>query len=130
MAQARTTKCLTPEDAVNQLEDLYTGATRALAEAMDTFITTGEPPARKTRALFRYPLLRITHRDMTNPRLTHNRAFGKLEHPGVYETTITNPEAFRSYLLEQLELLMREYDIEIEVEISDQEIPFPYVIER
>lgn len=130
MAQSRTTKCLTPEDAVNQLEDLYAGATRALAEAMDHFITTGEPPSRKTRALFRYPLLRITHRDMKSSRESHNRAFGKLEHPGVYETTITNPEPFRSYLLEQLELLMREYDIEIEVEISDQEIPYPYVIER
>ena len=60
----------------------------------------------------------------------NRRAFAKLQRPGVYETTITHPGYFRSYLLEQLRPLVSEYGAEIEVAASDQEIPYPYVLER
>src|SRR5262249_45967677 len=68
-----------------------------------------------------------------NEKLTPSatlRAFGKLQRPGIYETTVTHAAAFRSYLLEQLEPLVSEYAAEIEVGISAQPIPYPYVIER
>ncbi|MGL5362468.1 MAG: AMP nucleosidase, partial [Bosea sp. (in: a-proteobacteria)] len=39
------------------------------------------------------------------------------------------PEAFRAYLLEQLTPLVRDYGAMIEVGVSDQEIPYPYVLE-
>ena len=43
---------------------------------------------------------------------------------------MTHPRHFRSYLLEQLEPLVAEYGAEIEVDVSSQEIPYPYVLER
>jgi AMP nucleosidase len=58
------------------------------------------------------------------------RAYAKLQGPGIYSTTVTQPAAFRGYLLEQLRLLKADYDITIEVGPSDQEIPYPYVFER
>ena len=61
---------------------------------------------------------------------SHRRAFGRLQRPGVYETTVTHPRAFRRYLLEQLTPLVAEYGARIEVAVSDQEIPYPYVLER
>ena len=58
-----------------------------------------------------------------------SRAYAKFEGPGVYATTITQPRAFRDYLIEQLALLVADYGADIEVAVSDQEIPYPYVLE-
>ena len=58
------------------------------------------------------------------------RAYAKFQRPGVYATTVTHPHHFRRYLLEQLEPLVAEYGAEITVEVSGQEIPYPYVLER
>ena len=58
------------------------------------------------------------------------RAYAKFQGPGVYATTVTQPAFFRTYLLEQLNYLVRDYGATIEVGVSDQEIPYPYVFER
>src|SRR5262245_59713415 len=64
MAKAPTPKRLAPAAAVDRLEALYAKATSALATALDRYLATRVPPSRETRALFRYPLLRIIHREM------------------------------------------------------------------
>jgi len=120
----------TAEAAVNRLEKLYAGASGALVAALDRFLATREPPTPEVRAAFRYPLLRVVHRDNGHPPPSHRRAFGRLQRPGVYETTITQPQAFRRYLVEQLAPLLEEYGAKVEVAVSDQEIPYPYVLER
>ena len=58
------------------------------------------------------------------------RAWGKFQSPGVYATTITQPDFFRRYLLEQLRPLVSEYGASIQVAVSDQEMPYPYVFDR
>ena len=58
------------------------------------------------------------------------RAWGKFQAPGVYATTVTQPGFFRRYLLEQLRPLVAEYGATIEVDVSDQEMPYPYVLEH
>jgi AMP nucleosidase len=58
------------------------------------------------------------------------RAYAKFQSAGVYATTITQPTFFRTYLLEQLNYLVRDYGAILEVGVSDQEIPYPYVFER
>jgi len=120
----------TAEAAVDRLEKLYADATAGLSAALDRYLSTGVPPSAAERATFRYPLLRLVHRDLDRPAPTHRRAFGRLQRLGVYETTITHPRAFRRYLLEQLNPLLAEYGARIEVSLSDQEIPYPYVLER
>jgi AMP nucleosidase len=118
------------EAAVDRLEKLYAAATAALAAALDRYLTTGEPPSAQVRAGFRYPLLRLHHRLGASAPTVSRRAFARLQRPGVYETTITHPHAFRRYLLEQLYPLIEEYDARVEVGVSAQEIPYPYVLER
>jgi AMP nucleosidase len=127
---AQTFRGLTPESAVDRLEDLYQDATEALETALDSYLEVHKPPSRKERAKFCYPLLRVSYDDAPEPRPLNRRAFAKLQRAGIYETTITNPNHFRSYLLEQLEPLVSEFGAEIEVTRSRQEIPFPYVLER
>jgi AMP nucleosidase len=121
---------LSPEDAVRQLEDHYGEATRSLAQALDRYLETREPPTAKVRAKFRYPRLSIHHAGEEPLRRPTRRAYAKLQRPGIYETTITHPASFRSYLLEQLKPLVEDYGARITVTASDQEIPYPYVLER
>jgi AMP nucleosidase len=121
---------LTPAAAVDRLEELYANAASALAEALDQYLGTGIPPAPETRAKFNYPFLRLIYRGEEPAPAPSQRAYARFERQGVYETTITHPAVFRSYLLEQLEPLAAEYGAEIEVGVSAQEIPYPYVIER
>lgn len=121
---------LSPTAAVDRLEEMYLAASGGLAQALDAFLADRHPPSRKTRERFRYPLLRVRYSGDGSPPPTNRRAYAKLQRPGVYETTITHPRTFRSYLLEQLEPLVADYGAKLEVGTSDQEIPYPYVLER
>lgn len=119
---------LTPDEAVTALAALHGAAVQALRAALDRFVTTGQPPGPEERRNFCYPLLRVTWTGAP-PRSQTARAFAKFQAPGVYATTVTQPEAFRPYLVEQLSLLVEEYDAVIEVAPGTQEIPYPFVLE-
>jgi len=129
MSQRTSKVTRTAEAAADRLEKFYAEATAGLSAALDSYLSTGEAPSAATRATFRYPLLRVTHRDLNRPPPTHRRAFGRLQRTGVYETTVTHPRAFRRYLLEQLEPLISEYGAKIEVSVSDQDPHVPSVTE-
>ena len=118
----------TPSEAVDRLVRLYDEATQALHGAVDRFLKQHEPPSAATRALFRYPELRLTYTP-NGPALSNARAFAKFSEAGVYTMTVTQPADFRTYLLEQLEPLVTEYGAAIDVGVGAQEIPYPYVIE-
>ncbi len=130
MTKPRTSKHASPAAAVDRLEELYAEAASELAAALDRYLNTRVPPSPGARSKFHYPALRVIYREEKHTRPATLRAFGKLQHPGIYETTVTHPRAFRGYLLEQLEPLVSEYGAEIETGVSAQEIPYPYVIER
>jgi AMP nucleosidase len=118
----------TPGEAVDRLARLYDHATQALRSAVERSLKTGEAPSPSTRALFRYPELRLVY-EPNGPPPSSPRAYAKFSEAGVYSTSVTQPADFRAYLLEQLEPLVSEYGAHIEVGVGDQEIPYPYVIE-
>jgi AMP nucleosidase len=124
----QTKPSLTPEQAVDHLEQLHRAATDELRHALDRFAATGVAPSPEERARFRYPELRLVWQPVGPLPFTW-RAWGKFQAPGTYTTTVTHPEFFRRYLLEQLHPLVEEYGATIEVGTSDQEIPYPYVVE-
>ncbi|MGE0698562.1 MAG: AMP nucleosidase [Hyphomicrobiaceae bacterium] len=121
---------MSPSDAVDRLEALYRSATAELTEALDAYLRDRTPPSPAARAGFRYPLLRVRYEEQVAPRPATRRAYAKLQRPGVYETTVAHPRIFRSYLLEQLEPLVADYGATLEVSLSEQDIPYPYVLER
>ena len=125
---AITHKAATPEQAVDLLVQRYAEAVGALRSSLDAYLREGVPPSRETRALFRYPRLRVTYRTEGAPP-TNARAFAKFSAPGVYSTTVTQPADFRDYLLEQLRPLVEEFGAEMEVGLGPQEIAYPYVFE-
>jgi AMP nucleosidase len=130
LARHPETSPLTPAAAIDRLEALYGEATGALSAALDRYLESRTPPTAEIRSRFTYPMLRIAYEDTREPALAYKRAYAKLQRPGVYETTVTHPGAFRSYLLEQLEPIVGDYGARIEVDRSRQEIPYPYVLER
>ncbi|HRO33171.1 MAG TPA: AMP nucleosidase [Brevundimonas sp.] len=124
------TNTMNAQAALARLETLYTASVADLRQAVKTFLETGERPDAEARAkgLFAYPRLRVSWFG-ERPANLETRAFGRLSRPGVYETTITRPDLYGPYLIQQLELLEADYGARFEVEPSDQEIPFPYVLD-
>ena len=121
-------KNLSPEAAVEQLIALHAKATKALKSALDAYFENRTAPTTAQRADFCYPELRVTY-------IVHGlqpsiaRAYAKFQGPGTYVTTITQPAHFKRYLVSQLYHLVTDYDAKIEVGMSKQEIPYPYVLE-
>ena len=122
------TKVATPKEAVDLLAKRYAEAVHALRGSLDKFLRDGVPPTVAERAQFRYPKLRVTYRSDEAPP-SNARAFAKFSATGVYSTTVTQPEDFRAYLLEQLEPLVSEYGAQMEVGRGEMEIAYPYVFE-
>jgi AMP nucleosidase len=131
----RTFAPRSPADAdaiIAALQDQFGAAVQALRGAIAAFVQTGEPPAAAALndGRFAYPALAIHFDGVERGEGgTHNLAFGRLEQPGDYVTTITKPKLFASYLREQLCLLIRHYDVTVSVGPSGQMIPFPYVLD-
>ncbi|MDJ1158640.1 AMP nucleosidase [Chelatococcus sp. SYSU_G07232] len=119
----------TPDEAVDRLTALHASATAALRDALERYLSDRTPPTPAERALFRYPELRVTYRP-EGVMPVSARAYAKFQGPGVYATTITQPQAFRPYLLEQLRHLIADYGATLAVGTSAQDIPYPYVVER
>lgn len=120
----------TIEKTIAELVRVYDQAVATLRADITAFAADATlPPAerRETRA-WCYPELRLHYSGReTRPDLA--RSFGRLANRGTYATTVTRPALFADYLAEQLRLLADDYDIAFEVTRSDQEIPFPYVID-
>ncbi|MGQ2990239.1 MAG: AMP nucleosidase [Brevundimonas sp.] len=116
--------------ALDRLETLYTQSVANLREAVKTFIDTGErvDVEARARGLFAYPQLKVSWFG-DRPANLETRAYARLSRQGVYSTTVTRPDLFRPYLMEQLTLLEQDYGATFEVEPSEQEIPFPYVLD-
>ncbi len=119
----------TAEQAVDRLAALHERATTALNQALMRYLKDRVEPDAEQRALFRYPALRLTyHCHGEVPQTT--RAYAKVQLPGTYSVTVTHPAAFRKYLLEQLVPLMHDFTVTVEVGVSEQNIPYPYVVEQ
>ncbi|MFZ4166347.1 AMP nucleosidase [Brevundimonas sp. NPDC058933] len=121
---------MTPQAALDRLETLYNQSVANLRAAVKRFLETGEraDPEARAGGLFAYPRLTVSWFG-DRPQDLETRAFARLSRTGVYTTTVTRPDLYRDYLLEQLTLLATEYGAAITVEPSDQEIPFPYVLD-
>jgi AMP nucleosidase len=118
----------TPVEAVNLLETLHARAVAALIAAVKRFAEGGAPPSAEERMRFRYPELRVTYLP-AGPAPKLARAFGQLTWPGEYAVTITQPDYFRDYLIDQLTLLVQDYGAELSVRVSETEIPYSFVLD-
>lgn len=108
-------------DAIQHLQTLYQQQIQHLRGAMQAYVE-GQDFPRVVRAW--YPLLRIQAHSVRRPDT--GLAYGFLDHPGVYETTVTRPDLFANYLHTQLDLLERNHAVQFEVGLSTQPIPIHF----
>jgi AMP nucleosidase len=115
---------------VDRLAAIYDESVANLRTSLTAYVRDRTIPSADARAkgCFAYPELRIDYAAKL-PRPSVGRAFARLNQPGTYATSIARPALFREYLVDQLEHLLRDYDVRVSVARSASEIPYPYVIE-
>jgi len=112
-----------PVAAVARLEELYTKATEFLCESFSKAMTEGAPSERY-RAY--YPELRI--KTSSYAQVDSRLSFGHVSEPGTHAITITRPDLFRSYLTQQIALLIKNHDQPVTVGLSKTPIPLHFAV--
>jgi len=110
-----------PKDAVAALERLYHAETERLRSQLDAF-SNGKRLRKNVRG--HYPFIRVQIGSAPLARMT--RSFGFCDQPGSYQTTITRPDLFRRYLVEQLSELRDNHACKFETGLSDIPIPIHF----
>ncbi|SNT00283.1 AMP nucleosidase [Tropicimonas sediminicola] len=109
--------------AVDRLIELYDLATSFLAEKFGEVIHNGQPEHRY-RAF--YPEIRLTTTSFAP--VDSRLAFGHVPEPGTYSTTVTRPDLFRSYLRQQIGLLIETHKVPVMIGASDTPIPVHFAV--
>ncbi len=109
--------------AVDRLEQLYTKACTFLSQNFSHHANGAQPD---TRFRAYYPEIRIT---TTSHAQTDSRlSFGHVTGPGTYSTTITRPDLFRNYLIQQIQLVMDNHKISVLIGTSVTPIPVHFAV--
>lgn len=111
------------EMAVDHLTALYDDATQFLIDRFRSAMSTGHPGVRY-RA--HYPQVRLvtTSYDKMDSRLS----FGHVSEPGEHCITITRPDLFREYLIQQIGLLIRNHGVPVHIGSSDTPMPVHFAV--
>ena len=121
------TRYTDPQAALAQVRLIYDQQIAHLRDAMQRYVA-GETPRRHVRAC--YPFVRI-HTD-TVARATLEAhditqlSYGFVAGPGHYETTLTRPDLYNDYYLEQFRLLLQNHGVALEIGLSQQPIPIHF----
>ncbi|HRL54746.1 MAG TPA: AMP nucleosidase, partial [Acidovorax temperans] len=117
------TRHTTAESALAQVHHIYNHQIGLLRDHMQRFVA-GETLPSRVRAC--YPYVRIqtdtVARAKPHPDVAL-LAYGFVAGPGRFETTLTRPDLYHAYYLEQFQLLLHNHGVELEVGTSHQPIP-------
>ncbi len=110
--------------AVAQVEALYSEASQFLCKHFAETLSNGAPAGTRYRAY--YPEVRI--RTTTFAGVDSRLSFGHVSEPGIYATTITRPDLFENYLIQQIGLLMKNHDVSVSVGPSLTPMPVHFAV--
>jgi len=111
--------------AVERLAQIYQRNTAFLRDHFEAY-ARGEPFEQRVRAT--YPLVRIT--TSSYARVDSRLSFGFVAGPGVYDTTVSRPDLFRAYLIDQIGLLIENHGTSVEIGESEEPIPIHFAYRR
>ena len=111
--------------ACDRLQQIYARNTAFLRDRFEAYIQ-GKPLKSRVRAT--YPFVRVT--TTTHSRVDSRLSYGFVSGPGVHETSITRPDLFRGYLMEQIGLLIQNHGVPVEVGESEEPIPVHFAYPR
>jgi AMP nucleosidase len=110
-------RCDDPVAALEQVRSIYDHGISHLRDAFARFVA-GDDLLQHVRAC--YPFVRV--RTETNARADSRLSYGFVAGPGTYETTLTRPDLFDDYYLEQFRLLLENHHVPLEIGTSKQPI--------
>jgi AMP nucleosidase len=117
--------------AIAQVQTIYNAQIEHLRTAMQRFVSEGDADIdltklQKVRAF--YPFVHIHTDTMLRSQLPDlaRLSFGFVAEPGRYETTLTRPDLYASYYLEQFRLLLQNHKVVLEIGTSTQPIPIHF----
>jgi AMP nucleosidase len=109
--------------AVDRLCALYDEAAGFLTDRFRALLAA-ETPASRYRAF--YPEIRFT---TTSHAQTDSRlSFGHVAMPGTYTTTVTRPDLFRNYLIQQIGLLIQNHRMPVTIGVSSTPMPVHFAV--
>ncbi|VAW16290.1 AMP nucleosidase, partial [hydrothermal vent metagenome] len=110
-----------PTRAWEYIDYIYERNTLFIREQFLT-LAKGQKPQGKVRAF--YPKVEVSTASYQSAR--SSMPFGFLHSPGVYSTTISATKLFKTYLIEQLSLVLKNHGGVIDVSESDTPIPLHF----
>ena len=125
-----------PAAALAQVRAIYDQQIAHLRDSMQRYVA-GETPGHEqngSHAPLRiracYPFVRI-HTDTVARAILEapdieQLSYGFVAGPGRFETTLTRPDLYGTYYLQQFRLLMQNHDVELEIGTSTQPIPIHF----
>ncbi|MBA4329419.1 MAG: AMP nucleosidase [Polaromonas sp.] len=118
------TRYTDPAAALAQVRLIYEQQIAHLRGAMHRYVA-GETLPGHVRAC--YPFVRVQTETVARAILEtpdiEQLSYGFVAGPGRYETTLTRPDLYGNYYLEQFRLLLQNHSVELEVGTSTQPIP-------
>jgi AMP nucleosidase len=105
------------------LVSLYQTSTQFLRDRFAEVMEHGPSPVRY-RAFYPEIRLQTTSYTAVDSRLS----FGHVPAPGTYAITVTHPELFGNYLIQQISLLIENHNVPIVIQLSDTPIPLHFAM--
>ena len=109
--------------AVDRLQELYESATDYICGEFARAMQKGAPDCR-VRAY--YPEIRITTSSFA--QVDSRLSFGHVSSPGTHATTVTRPDLFRNYLIQQIDLLICNHGQPVTIGPSNTPIPLHFAV--
>ncbi|KIN74327.1 AMP nucleosidase [Sulfitobacter guttiformis] len=109
--------------AVDRLTELYSAAVEFLRVQFAAAMASTQPDTR-IRAF--YPEVRFT--TSSYAQVDTRLSFGHVSGPGTYVATITRPDLFRNYLIQQIGLLIKNHGQPVFIGPSDTPIPVHFAM--
>ncbi|MEH6645329.1 AMP nucleosidase [Sulfitobacter sp.] len=109
--------------AVDRLTELYNEAVEFLREHF-TAAMADAPPDSRIRAF--YPEVRFT--TSSYAQVDTRLSFGHVSAPGTYAASITRPDLFRNYLIQQIGLLIKNHGQPVYIGPSETPIPVHFAM--
>ena len=111
--------------ALTRITDLYEQAGARLKDAFIRYASAGEAPE-NVDAYYPYVGIRVNAQQLN---LDARMSYGALHDPGIYGTTVTQPQLFQAYFRSQFGQLIEHHDVPLVVGTSRRPIPLPYLVD-
>ncbi len=121
--QFKPKKFRDPQKALDAVTEIYETHLSYLQDKLQHF---GDGKLTKDKISACYPYVRI---DTTTAHRSDTRwSYGFVPRAGTYSTTLTRPDLFKDYYLQQFKLLLQNHDGALEVGVSDTPIPIHFAL--